>query len=204
MLAGMVTVAALLALLILTIFPRHKVVNKILNNPAAKLYQQKLDSLKKGASKKPHDSSAQREYGVALYATGQLDDAKKQYIKAIAANPKDATLYNNLGNIERDLADYNGAASAYDKAISLNAQLLNAYVNLANMQIYNQHNTDSGISTYQKALKGLPGNNEIRLLLGLAYEQKGDKAAAVQQYQTILQSDANNAAAAANLKRLQS
>jgi tetratricopeptide (TPR) repeat protein len=204
MVVGMIAIAAVLAMFILAVFPRHKAVSKILNNPAAQQYQQKLDALKKDAAKKPRDAISQREYGVALYATGQLDDAKTQYNKAISVSPKDATLYNNLGNVERDLTDYKGAASAYNKAISLNAQLLNAYVNLANMQIYNQHDVDAGIATYQTALKGLPGNNEIRLLLGLAYEQKGDKASALQQYQTILQSDPNNAAAAANLKRLQS
>jgi tetratricopeptide (TPR) repeat protein len=171
-------------------------------NPAVLAYQKQLPDLKKTADDKPKDVAAQQNYAVALYATGNTKDAADRYKKAIALKSNDATLYNNLGNAQRDLKNYDDAANSYKKAININPQLLNPYVNLANLQIYTLNKPAEGIDTYQQALKALPGNEQIEILLGLAYEKQGQTDRAKQIYQEVLQANPGNAAARSNLQRL--
>jgi tetratricopeptide (TPR) repeat protein len=171
-------------------------------NPAVLQYQKQLPDLKKAAEDKPKDANAQSNYAVALYATGSTKDAETYYKKAIALKPNDATLYNNLGNAQRDLKDYHAAVGSYKKSISLNDKLMNPYVNLANLEIYTLNKPADGIDTYQQALKALPGNAQVQILLGLAYEKQGNTAQAKKIYQSVLDQDPNNAAAKSNLERL--
>lgn len=174
----------------------------VIDNPVANQYREKLPELKKAANEKKTDVTAQREYAIALYATGDVKAAKTYYEKAVGLNDKDATLQNNLGNTYRDLGEIDKAVSAYKKAIELSPKLLNPYVNLANVQLYSQDRADDAIATYKNALKAMPDNDQIQLLLGLAYEKKGDLTSAKQTYESILADDPDNAGARANLDRL--
>jgi len=165
-------------------------------------FKKQLPSLEKAVKQHPNDAEARKNYAVALYATGDPAAAKDQYEQAVKINPKDALAYNNLGNVYRDLHDTSKAVAAYKTSIKLNPKSLNTYANLANVQLYTQNKPDDAIATYQQGLTALPNNSQLQLLLGLAYEQKGDTAKAKQTYQNILAHDANNAAAKANLDRL--
>jgi len=165
-------------------------------------FRDQLPSLKKAVDAKPNDTTAHKNYAVALYATGSLNEAATQYQKAIDINENDATAYNNLANVYRDLRDYDKAIKNYNKSISINSNAINPYVNLANVQMYNLNKIDDGIATYKKALKALPNNTQIELLMGVAYETKSDKANAKDTYNTILVQDSTNAAAKARLKSL--
>ncbi len=169
-----------------------------------KAYEEKLPELKKAVSDNPDDPSAHKNYAVALYATGDLGGARKQYEETVKLNDQDAIAYNNLGNVYRDLGKYDDAIEAYETSIKLNDESINTYVNLANVQLYNKGDSDAAIATYEKALKALPDNAQLRLLLGIAYEEAGQKDAARQQYEAILEDDSENAAAQANLDRLNS
>lgn len=174
----------------------------VVDNPVANQYREKLPELKKTAESNKSDVSAQREYAVALYATGDTKAASTYYEKAVKLNDGDATLHNNLGNTYRDLGQVGKAIAEYRKAISLNKKLINPHVNLANVQLYSQNKPDDAITTYNDALKAIPDNDQLRLLLGLAYEKKGDTANAKKTYQSIVANDPDNAGAKANLDRL--
>lgn len=171
-------------------------------NPVVQEYQAQLPELKKKANDNPKNPSAHVDYAVALYATGRIKDAKNEYETATKLDSKNATIYNNLGNAYRDLGDIDKAVEAYQSAIALNSKLVNPYFNLANIQLYSQKDANAAIKTYQKALSALPDNQQVLLSLGIAYEQKNDKTKAKQVYQSILAKDADNAAAKANLDRL--
>jgi tetratricopeptide (TPR) repeat protein len=165
-------------------------------------YQSRLPHLEEEAKDNPKDINAQREYAIALYAVSKFPEAKSQYLKTLKLSPEDSTLHNNLGNICRDLKDYKQAVSYYQESIDLNPKQVNAYVNLANLQIYMLNKVSDGIRTYQKAITALPDNDELRVLLGLAYEQNGEVDKAKTIYQQILSSNPNNTAAKNNLARL--
>ena len=165
-------------------------------------YAKQLDSLAKAVDKTPKSADARKNYAVALYATGDPAGAAKQYEAAVKINPKDADAYNSLGNAYRDTHNVGGAVKAYQQAIKLASGNINAYANLASVQLYTQKDTDAAIATYKQGLKALPNNSQLQLLLGLAYQQAGNTAAAKQTYQAILAHDPTNAAASASLKQL--
>jgi protein O-mannosyl-transferase len=172
-------------------------------NPVIASYQKQLPGLADKAKDNPKSAQALQAYAVALYATGDLQKAKTEYEAQLALNPKDATLRNNLGNVYRDLGDYQKAVDSYQAAIKLDAKNVNAYTNLANLYIYTLNKKDLGVQTYQTALKNLPDNQELQVLLGIAYEQSDDKDNARATYQKVLNQNPNNAAASAGLKRVQ-
>lgn len=172
------------------------------NNQVVSEYKDKLPELKKAIDSNPKDATARRNYAIALYVVSDYKAAKTQYEEAIKLDDKDATTYNNLGNACRDLKDYNKAVESYKKAIEINSKYTNAYVNLANVQLYSQKKTDDAITTYQKALKAMPNDNQIELLLGIAYETAGKTTEAKQTYQNILSRSPEDKAAKSNLDRL--
>jgi Tfp pilus assembly protein PilF len=49
----------------------------------------------------------------------------------------------------------------------------------------------------------MPGNQEIQVLLGMAYEKAGNDAKAKETYQDVLKTNPNNAGAQAGLKRVE-
>ncbi|MGH7217886.1 MAG: tetratricopeptide repeat protein [Candidatus Microsaccharimonas sp.] len=181
--------------------PQEKSPNQELTGVAGE-YQRRLPELKKAVDEKPDDVAAHKNYAVALYATKDLDGARKQYEEAAKLNDKDATVYNNLGNVHRDLGNIEESITAYTKSIELNPKSLNVYANLANVQLYRQNNAEAAIATYEKGLKELPDNTQLQLLLAAAYKQADQTDNARETYQTILDREPDNKAAAAGLERL--
>ena len=165
-------------------------------------YQQKLPELKQAVEKSPKDTEARKSYGVALYATGDLEGAKKQYEEATKLNDKDAVAFNNLANSYRDLNQVDKAIDTYKKSIQLSPKSLNAYANLANVQLYSKNKPQDAIATYKDGLKELPNNTQLQQLLAVAYEQAKDTTNAKKTYEAILSHDAENVAAKAALERL--
>ena len=170
--------------------------------PVVAEYQKRLPELEKGVKDAPNDPTAHKNYAVALYATGDYKGARDQYEAAVKLNDKDATAYNNLGNAYRDLGNTSKAIESYQKSIERNKTSINTYVNLANIQLYTQKDSDAAIATYKNGLKNLPDNEQLQLLLGIAYEQADQIDNAKQTYEAILAKHEDNAAAKANLDRL--
>jgi tetratricopeptide (TPR) repeat protein len=200
-----VIIIAIIAILILvTVNSRNGsvVIEKTNYSKVSSQYKSQLPSLKRAVDNKPNDSTTHKNYAVALYATGNLTKATEQYEDAIKINAKDATAYNNLANAYRDLKEYDKAVADYNMSISLNSSAINPYVNLANVQLYDLSKPADAIATYKKALIALPNNTQIELLLGIAYEQAGDKTNAKQTYQNILSQDSGNVAAKERLAAL--
>lgn len=165
-------------------------------------YEKRLPELKEAVESNPSDAAARKNYAVALYATGNLKEARKQYEEAVKINDQDAIAYNNLGNVYRDLGEIDKTIDAYEKSIEINDKSINTYVNLANTQLYSKKDSDAAIATYKNGLKALPDNEQLQLLLGIAYEQADRVNEARQTYEAILDTNADNTAAKANLDRL--
>jgi len=172
------------------------------NNQVITEYKSKLPELQKAANANNSNATAHKNYAVALYVTGNYEAAKNEYETVVKLDSKDATAYNNLGNTYRDLGRYDKAKTAYEKSFEINSTSINPYVNLANIQLYSQNDSNGAINTYKKALKAMPNNNQVSLLLGIAYEKAGKTTEAKQTYQDILSRDANDKAAKAGLNRL--
>lgn len=172
-------------------------------NPIISSYQKQLPALADEVKKNTDDPKARQNYAVALYATGDLGKAKEQYESGVKLAPQDATLRNNLGNTYRDLGDYKKAVAAYQKSIELSPKQTTAYINLANLYLYTLNKKDLAIKTYQDGMANSPDNQDMQVLLGIAYEQAGDKDSARQTFQNVLDKNSQNTAAQAGLKRVQ-
>ena len=171
-------------------------------NPIIESYRKQLSDLAKKSESSPTDPSAHKNYAVALYATGDLAKAKDQYQSAIKYDDKNAVLYNNLGNVNRDLGRYDDAINAYGKAIGLNPKGLNSYVNLGNMYDFSLGKPDLAVELYKNALKANPKNVDLEIQLGISYEQTKDFTSAESVYSDILKDNPGNQAATAGLSRV--
>lgn len=196
-------VVVALVLLAVGIYSATRPKQQLSKNPIISQYQRQLPTLAAAAQKNPNDAKARQEYAVALYATGDKAKAKDQYEAQTKLSPKDATMYNNLGNVYRDLQNYEKAISSYQQSIELNKQQTNAYVNLSNLYLYTLDKKDLAIATLEDGVRNSPENQDLAVLLGIAYERAGDKDKARETFQAVLDKNSQNIAAAAGLKRVQ-
>jgi tetratricopeptide (TPR) repeat protein len=174
----------------------------VADNSVVKEYRSKLPELKAATQKKPDDASARGAYAQALYVTGDKQTAKIEYEAAMARDPKNASTANNLGNVYRDLKEYDAAVASYKNAYKLDPSLLNAYVNLATMQAYELHKPADAVQTYKAAVAKNGQSSELLLLLAGAYEQNGQKDLALATYRASLEKDPQNETAKKNIERL--
>lgn len=197
----LVTIAGILVLVLLIGFAMYMasnnkvaapVVNNTTNvNPIIESYKNDLPALADKAQSS--DAKSIRNYAVALYATGDLEGSKEQYLREKELNPNDAVLYNNLGNIYRDNAEYQNAVDSYQKSIDLDKSQLNVYVNLANLYIYVLQQPEMGYGVYLKGIENSPNNKESLLLtLANAYRDGGLKDKARESYNEILKINPDN------------
>lgn len=197
----LVTIVGILVLILLIGFAMYMasnnkvaapVVNNATNvNPIIESYKNDLPALADKAQ--GSDVKSIRNYAVALYATGDLEGSKEQYLREKELNPNDAVLYNNLGNIYRDNAEYQNAVDSYQKSIDLDKSQLNVYVNLANLYIYVLQKPEMGYGVYLKGIENSPNNKESLLLtLANAYRDGGLKDKAREAYNEILKINPDN------------
>lgn len=171
-------------------------------NPIARQFKAQLPTLKQKAEKNPSNFDAQNDYAVALYATGDAKEAITRYERALRIR-KDATTYNNLANAQRDLGNFDEAVDIYKKAMAANPKLVNPYTNLANIQLYSLDKADDAIDTYRQALKEIPNDPQLQVLLALAYEKKGDLSSAKQILKSAQAANPDNKNIQTNLARIQ-
>ncbi|HEY8886680.1 MAG TPA: tetratricopeptide repeat protein [Candidatus Microsaccharimonas sp.] len=201
-----IAAAIFLAILVLVttttvLIVSHKKPEQNFGNLIVNQYRKNLPNLKKTAEAEKSNIDAQKNYAIALYASGNLQDAKNSY-EAIVKTSPDATTYNNLANVYRDLGDTTAAIDAYNKAITLDPSQINSYANLANVQLYRLNKPADAIATYKKGLVTLQNNSQLEFLLGVAYEQANQPDLAQQTYEHILTYEPNNISAKASLQRL--
>ena len=192
---AIVTVIALAIILLVSLNNGNKVST---NNNAALVmnqYKQQLPSLKKQAEANPTNTTNLKNYAQALYATGNNNEAIKQYNKALTINNNDSDALNKLANIYRDEANYNQAVKLYSEAINLNPKLYNAYVNLATVQSYLLNDNNAAINTYTKALSVFTDTDDVmklKLQLADTYNKSGNKANAITTYKSIIATTTNS------------
>lgn len=172
-------------------------------NPVVSTYQQQLPALALAVSKHPNDASALHNYGVALYATGNVSGARTQYEAALRIDQTDPVLLNNLGNVYRDLGSYDKALQSYQASIAHDPKAASAYVNLANLFNYTLNQRTLGLKTVQTGLRNLPDNPDLGVLLGITYEQLHDRTHALAAFKAVLAKNPGNPAAAAGAKRVE-
>lgn len=187
----------------LTLFFISKYKNKSIETEPVGLidqYRKDLSELKKKAES--GNVNDLQQYGIALYATGDLAKAEEVYKKQAAQDDKNPMVHNNLANALRDQKKFDEAIKEYEKAIELNPQSANTYLNLASVYQYSLNDFDKAMEVYQKAIQSNSKNVDFINMAALAYEQHGDNDKAKEYFQKVLEIESENQAAKAGLERL--
>ncbi|HKD19564.1 MAG TPA: tetratricopeptide repeat protein [Thermoanaerobaculia bacterium] len=79
----------------------------------------------------PLDEEAAAGLAAALRAEGKLAEAEAALLKAVESNTKSPVLWNNLGVVRVDRAEYSTAVEAFEKALAIDAGFEAAKANLA-------------------------------------------------------------------------
>jgi Tfp pilus assembly protein PilF len=131
----------------------------LMNDPdmARKFYEQAL-------LRDNNDVKTINNYGTSLDKLGRLNDAKRQYMRAIALAPTNDTAYCDLATLFYDAGDADVAEALFKKAIGVNQHDPLPYSNLAAIytQQFRKGRTDRkepALAMYQKVLELDPGDS---------------------------------------------
>jgi tetratricopeptide (TPR) repeat protein len=136
--------------------------------------------------------------GIALFKTGNVDEAMVHYQKALEINPDFAEAHNNLGNFLFQKGSVDEAIVHYQMALEINPDYAEAHYNLGNA-LLKMGNVDEAIAHLQKALQINPDYAEAHNNLGYALIQKGSVDEATAHFQKALQINPDYADAHNNL-----
>lgn len=173
------------------------------SNPVIDSYKSKIPELESKLNVNPNDTNAIHDLAIALYATGDIQGAKDNYLKEAELNPNNPVLFNNLGNVYRDSNEYQKAVDAYKKSIDLDKRQTNAYLNLANLYLYTMNQAESGLEVLNSAIANNPDNAEVMYMqLGNSYTVLNNKDSARDAFNKVLEINPGNTAAQNALKNL--
>ena len=131
----------------------------------------------KAVSTTPNSSIAHGSLGQAHQAEGRLEEAIREYEKAIDIYPKN-----------------------YKHAIAINPDFVNAHFNLGNIY-FNQGLLDDAINQYTKVIELAPNDYEALNNLGVAYAKQGNLDEAIAQWEKVLKIDPLNKSVEENLRK---
>ena len=132
--------------------------------------------------------AAEPFYRKYLVAGNPLDDQILSMEQKVDANPDDATLRNDFGNLLALRHFPKQAAEQYEMAAKLDKTNFIADYNLGILR-ETEGRTSDAISAYKKSIARKPGFPPSRFRLGRLYEQTGKLDAAVEQYAKALRID---------------
>ena len=163
--------------------PNHPVVFNNLGNvlrlldqpgKAIRAYEQSLKLF-------PEFAECWSNLSAALNESNQPEPALKAAARAVELDPALAQGYNNQGDILVALARYEDAMASYEKAVELSPQYVAAIINMARTQ-RDMDQPELGMQTLQKALQIEPRNPETHHVMGVLFEQMGDREKAAQKF----------------------
>ena len=138
----------------------------------------------------------------ASYSDAKNNEAGLKVVQDYAArNPKSSALQEYFGFQLLMKQDFAGANAAFDAALTANPGSKSAEVPMALVDVAN-HKLDSAVSRLSKVLATDSGNVQVRLLLGKLQDRRGDHAAALDEFQKVVNQDSNNAEGLNNLAYL--
>jgi len=110
--------------------------------------------------------------GIELADRGWLDEAVKEFLKAIELDPDSAHAHDNLATVYAEKKLYREALAEYLAALRLEPDSATAHYNLACFLA--SHGRDMAIAQYQEVLQLDPEYPDAHLNLGLAQAEQGN------------------------------
>ncbi|MFO0954047.1 MAG: tetratricopeptide repeat protein [Isosphaeraceae bacterium] len=149
---------------------------------------------------RPHSAGARFSLGLALRASGRLDDAVAEYREALALDPNFAGAHVGIGNCLVDQKRYGEAAESYREAVRLRPDFASARNGLGNV-LYREKKVAEAIAEYRAALALDPGFATAHHNLGEALQGRNALDQAVAHYRkaiALAPDEARHAAGLAN------
>jgi YYY domain-containing protein len=144
-----------------------------------------LETLEQQVRLNPTVASLAFGLGQRYYGLGRYDDAISVLDRAATANPGDVPLHQLLGDVLRDAGRNEQAAEAYRAAAEASPTAGN--YNKLGLHLLKMGALDKAAEAFQQAIAADPSVAEPFYHLGEIYEQQGQKAPAVEQYQKYLE-----------------
>jgi tetratricopeptide (TPR) repeat protein len=158
---------------------------------AQKAFQQALD-------KDPASSDALQGLMNVFLSQKQTDQAISVANAQIAKVPNSSAFHDLLGSALFTKKDLQGAEAELKKAIQLDRNNSDALVKLGQVQVA-MGAIDQAIATWEQSIKDNPRDANFYVLVGEAYQTKGDAAKARQMFQKALDLQPENPLASNNL-----
>jgi tetratricopeptide (TPR) repeat protein len=108
--------------------------------------------------------------------------------RVIKIDPKDATDYNNLGNVLSAEGKLEEAIAAYRQAIEIDPKDANPYIGMGNV-LTEQRKLKEAIAAYRQAIKINPKNVDAYNGLGVALSDQGKQEEAIAMYRQVIEID---------------
>ncbi|MBI3682747.1 MAG: tetratricopeptide repeat protein [Acidobacteria bacterium] len=135
---------------------------------ARKMYREAVEAYREA----PAGSAViQNKLGIAYHQQVLLDQARKQYERAIRLNPKYSEAINNLGTIYYARKNYRRAISYYRKAIGVSPNSASIHSNLGTA-LFARKKYEEALLVYQRALELDPDVFEHRSTHGVLLQER--------------------------------
>jgi tetratricopeptide (TPR) repeat protein len=123
--------------------------------------------------------------GLIHIDAGRFAEAAAQFERAASLDRGNASYWANLGNARHEMNDAAGADQAYTRALEADPSFPDA-LNGRGVILVKQKRPLEAIPLFERALQRSPDFHEARLNLGVAYQESGNMAKAVETYRWIL------------------
>ena len=120
-----------------------------------------------------------------LHGKGQLDQAIREYSRAILHKPHHADAYNNLGVALRVQGQFAAAVACYRRALALRPESANIHSNMGNA-LRDLGRFEDAAQALQQALALAPGSPEYLYNLGLVHRDMGRTDQALAAFDRVL------------------
>ncbi len=148
----------------------------------------------------PEHAEANRLLGLALFARGQVADARAALERAASLAPPSAALLNDLGNVRRAAGDKTAAIEAFSAAIKAEPGFAFAHFNLADA-LLEAGDMQRASAAYDdiiaRRFAGIDGDFYVNR--GLCRLRLGDTEGAMESFRAALQLEPDHSRAAATL-----
>jgi tetratricopeptide (TPR) repeat protein len=135
---------------------------------ARKMYREALETYKTG----PADSAViANKIGIAYHQLLDLEDARRNYERAVKLRPDYAEAINNLGTVYYARKSYRRAIAQYKKALRITPDSASILSNLGTAY-FARKNYDLAYGTYQQALALDPDVFEHRSSMGILLQER--------------------------------
>jgi len=123
--------------------------------------------------------------GIELADRGWLDEAVKEFRKAIDLDPESAHAHDNLATVLAEKKRYREALTEYLAALELDPDAPTAHYNLANFLA--THGLEMAVEEYRASLALDPEHPDTHLNLGLTLAEQGNTAEAERTLRTAVE-----------------